>query len=476
MVSPRLALVWMMARRLALRAGRAPRGVVLWMWAALLLTALGSAGVISGSEHLTWVALVGVGSMASLIGIALRFFPAAMAVSVTGIALSCASLMTVLGVTSGFEAEVVRSVAKFNGHILLTEYGLDFDEYEVVSDRLERDPRIIAASPFAYSMIAVVRVVDRDVDEQSDGPLVVIGKGVDPRRAAHLEGFSEAFSGGNLDALRPGGTLVTPGIVLGDALARELGVSIGDRVSVVVPAEIRGAPGELGNAPKHSEFELTDLIHTGTSELDRNLALVHLTAGQALFFGEGRVTGIELQITDPRLATAVAADIEALLNDDRMPRFRTSTWEETNAPLLVALRQVRIAVVIILGLMSVVASSSLVASLLLIVRRKRHDVGVMMAVGSSSTLVFWVFEMVGILAGLAGAVLGLLLGGLYCVIVEAYRYPLVGDVYPVDHMPVELGLLDALAPALVAVLLCGLASGPVAVQASKTRLLSALGR
>ena len=89
------------------------------MWGSLLLTALGSAGVLMGSAHLAPVALVGVGSMAALIGVALRFFPAAMAVSVTGIALSCASLMTVLGVTSGFEAEVVRSVAKFNGHILL---------------------------------------------------------------------------------------------------------------------------------------------------------------------------------------------------------------------------------------------------------------------------------------------------------------------------------------------------------------------
>ena len=191
MASPRLALVWMMARRLTLRAGRAPRGVVLWMWGALLLTGLGAAGVLGGSEHLAPVALVGVGSMAALIGVALRFFPAAMAVSVTGIALSCASLMTVLGVTSGFEAEVVRSVAKFNGHILLTEYGLDFDEYEVVSNRLERDPRIIAASPFAYSMIAVVRVVDPESEESSDGPLVVIGKGVDPRRAGNLEGFAE---------------------------------------------------------------------------------------------------------------------------------------------------------------------------------------------------------------------------------------------------------------------------------------------
>ena len=474
MASPRLALVTMMARRLALRPERAPRSVRLWLWGALVLTALGSAAVFLGFTHLAWVAVVAVGSMAALVGAALRFFPTAMAVSVVGIALSCASLMTVLGVTSGFEAEVVRSVAKFNGHVLLTEYGLDFDEYDEVSTRLVNDPRILAASPFAYSMIAVVRVTEPD--EDNDGPHVVIGKGVDPKRAARLEGFAESFQGGSLDALRPGGTLVTPGLVLGDALARELGVAVGDKVRVVVPAEITGAPGELSNEPRHAEFELTDLIHTGVSELDRNLALMHLTAGQALFFGEGRVTGIELQLTDPRDAQPVSKDIEAILNGPGVPRFRTTTWEETNAPLLIALRQVRIAVVIIPGLMSVVASSSLVASLLLIVRRKRHDIGVMMAVGSSRALVFWVFESIGLVAGLAGAALGLVLGGLYCLVIQAYEYPLVGDVYPVDHMPVELGILDALVPAIVAIGLCGFASGPVAVRASKVRLLSALGR
>lgn len=474
MASPRLALVTMMARRLALRPDRPPRSVLRWLWGSLAVTAAGASAVFLGSTHFAWVGLVAVGSMAALVGAALRFFPTAMAVSVVGIALSCASLMTVLGVTSGFEAEVVRSVAKFNGHVLLTEYGLDFDEYDEVSTRLLKDPRIIAASPFAYSMIAVVRVTEPH--EDNDGPLVVIGKGVDPKRAANLEGFAESFQGGSLDALRPGGTLVTPGLVLGDALARELGVSVGDKVRVVVPAEITGAAGELTNEPRHAEFELTDLIHTGVSELDRNLAMMHLTAGQALFFGEGRVTGIELQLTDPRDAKPVAKDIEAILNGPSVPRFRTSTWEETNASLLIALRQVRIAVVIILGLMSVVASSSLVASLLLIVRRKRHDIGVMMAVGSSRALVFWVFESIGLVAGLAGAVLGLMLGGLYCLVIQAYQYPLVGDVYPVDHMPVELGVLDALVPAIVAVGLCGLASGPVAVRASKVRLLSALGR
>ncbi|MGH1340059.1 MAG: ABC transporter permease [Nannocystales bacterium] len=470
MESPRLALIVMMARRLVLRSGAPPTKVLRWMWGTLAVTAVGTVAVLSGATHPLWVAVVGAGSMAALIGVALRFFPTAMAVSVTGIALSCASLMTVLGVTTGFESEIVRSVARFNGHVLLTKYGLDFEEYGEVSDRILSDPRIQAASPFAFSMIAVVKVTDPS--EGNRGPSVVVGKGIDPRRAEHMDGLADAFVGHDLDALRPGGTLVTPGLVLGDALAREIDVSVGDKVRVVVPAEIDGAEGSFGREPRHAEFELTDLVHTGVSEIDRNMALMHLSAAQSLFFQEGRVTGIEFQLSDPRLATPVAADIESILGYP----YRTSTWEQTNAPLLVSLRQVRIAIVVILGLMSVVAASSLVASLLLIVRRKRHDIGVMMAVGSGRALVFWVFESVGVVAGLGGAVLGLLLGALYCVVIGAYRYPLVGDVYPVDHMPVELGFLDAFAPAAVAVALCALASGPVAVQASKVRLLSALGR
>ncbi len=474
MASPRFALVSMMARRLALRAERPPKGVLLWLWGTLALTAVGTAAVLAGFTHPVWVLAVAAGSMGAMVGVALRFFPAAMAVSVTGIALSCASLMTVLGVTSGFEAEIVRAVSRFNGHVLLTEYGLDFTEYEAVSQRIEQDPRVVAASPFAFSMVAVVRVVEPGEEtEGGPGPSVVIGKGIDPRRAAKMEGLADALEHGDLEALRPGGSLVTPGIVLGDVLAKELGVSIGDRVRIVVPAEIRGLAGELSREPRHAEFELTDLMHTGTSEIDRNLALMHLTAGQALFFQEGRVTGIEVQLTDPRLAQPVAAELESMLGS---PPYRTSTWEQTNAPLLVGLRQVRIAIVVILGLMSVVACSSLVASLLLIVRRKRHDIGVMMAVGGNRALVFSVFEAIGLVAGVAGAIIGLALGGLYCVVIEAYRYPLVGDVYPVDHMPVELGVLDALIPAAVAVGLCALASGPVAVRATKVRLLSALGR
>lgn len=470
----RTRLVNMFARRLALREGETPRGVTRLLMGALLVLSIGLVGVLSGSTHTVFVALAGAGGMALLVALALRMFPTAMAVSVLGIALSCASLMTVFAVTTGFEQEIVRSVARLNGHVLLTKYGLDFREYDALSERWLQDARVTAALPFAYSMVALVKVVDEDEDDgnESRTPSVVVGKGIDPRRAALMDGFAESLAHGDVDALRPGGTLVTPGIVLGDGLAREVGVKIGDRVRIVVPAELDGSPTSVRKPPRHAEFEVLDTLHTGTSELDRNLALIHITAAQSLFFQEARVTGIEFQLTDPELAGEVAEAIETGLGYP----YRTTTWESTNAPLLQSIYQVRIAVAVVIALMAVVAASSLIASLLLIVRRKRHDIGVLMAVGSTRGLVFGVFEAIGLVAGFSGAVLGTALGGLYCVVIGAYRYPLLGDVYPVDHLPVALTVWDALIPSAVAIGLCALASGPVAAMASRTRLLSALGR
>jgi lipoprotein-releasing system permease protein len=432
-----------------------------------------------------------------------------MAVSVIGIALSCASLMTALAVTSGFLIEVSNTVARFNGHLLLTKYGLDFTEYETLAAEISKDSRVAAASPFAYSMVVVVRdtgdpmapppavraagdddaawdaVIDADArlpvterakESKDDGaverPSIVIGKGIDPAQASGFSGLVQAFGRGDLSGLRPADSRALPGVVLGHALRRALGVEIGDRVRVVVPAELDGREESATAMPRHATFEVLDELRTGIVELDRNLVLMHLTAAQALFFRKGRVTGIEFELHDPSLAADVAADVSA-----RLPGlYRVSTWYEANADMLQTLVQIRVMVSVILGLMGVVGASSLVASLLLIVRRKHHDIGVLLAVGADQRTTFWIFEAVGLFSGFVGVVLGTAMGALYCAVISAYRFPLESDVYPIDHLPAQVSLVDAVVPGTIALVLCAIASGPVALLAARVRILTALAR
>jgi len=473
----RWPVVRMMAARLMLRDDDPGRGVRRLLYGAGLVLVGCLVPLLLGVHHLALVVGIAIAGMGVLAGICLRLFNPAMAVSVVGVALACASLMTALSVTTGFELEITRALARLNGHVLLTKYGLDFFEYEQLADRWRRHPQVTAASPFAYSMVAVVYepADEAAADEPAPAPtapVIVIGKGIIPERAAELDGFVEVLGHHDpVSALRPGGSRQLPGIVLGKGLAARLGAREGVRVRVVVPAEITGDGEPVGEA-RHAAFEVRDILSTGTSELDRNLALMHISAAQALFFRERRVTGIEFELVDPELADGLAADMAA-----ELPQlYRIGTWRETSSPMLVGLQQIRTTLSLVLGLMVVVSASSLIASLLLLVRRKRHDIAVTMAVGGASSLVFWVFEMVGLFAGTVGAMLGLSLGGLYCLVIDTFRYPLGGDVYPVDHLPVVVRAIDALGPAGAAVLLCSLASGPVALLATRVRVIPALRR
>ena len=243
-------------------------------------------------------------------------------------------------------------------------------------------------------------------------------------------------------------------------------------MSVVTPAELDGRPESRDRSPRHATFEVLDLLDTGVTELDGGLAMVHLSAAQAIFFGEARVTGIEVELVDAEEAPAVAAGLEA-----RLPAaFRATSWQQQSEATLAGLRQIRAAVSVILGLLEVVAASALVASLLLLVRRKQAGIATMMAMGSDGRLIFWIFESVGCLAGICGALVGVGLGAAYAGLIAVFRYPLHGDVYPIDHLPVRLGAWDLLGPALAAVLICAAVSGPVALIAARVPVLRGLGR
>ena len=506
----RWALVRTVAARLAVRDRPARRGVRQMAWWSAAATAGSLAAILIGLHHPAVAFVLFVASLLLLASGALVLFPPAMAVSVVGIALSCASLMTALGVTTGFTREISRAVARFNGHVLVTKYGLDFREYEDVAAQVMKDPRVVTASPFAFSMIAIVpetpdapamaapmiepqaavRAPASAADDDGawdaalaapepkaptdvlatydeHGPAIVVGKGLDPARAAALSGLTAALGRGDLSALVAASTDRAPGIVLGHALARELGVGIGDRVRVVVPAELDGEAQSSRSPPRHAVFDVLDLIDTGIAEFDRNLALMHITAAQALFFREDRVTGIEF---DPDLAEDVSHDLAFVLP----PIYRTSTWREANSAMLTMLEQIRIVLVCVLGLMVLVGAASLIASLLLIVRRKQRDIAILLTIGCDHRGVFWVFESVGLLAGGVGSIAGIALGSLYCFAVARYRFPLALDVYPVDHLPVAVQPADIIVPVIAALGLCALASGPVALLATRVRPVVAL--
>ena len=469
------------------------RGRAGWIAGAALVATvvLGGALVLLGVRSVIPPLAAGVAALALLGAACVRALTPAVAVAVFGMSLGCAALVTVLGVTSGFEHELTARLARINGHVLLLEYGQDFDEYPEIVARWRGDPRVRGISPFAFAMAAVVPAPTPGPDERRPGeavpedrlsepgpedrlrtPVIAVVKALDPALAAELPGVPTMLRGGDLGALRPADTLRPPGAALGHRLAARLGVGPGDFVRLVIPAELDGTAASVARPPRHARFEVLDLVDTGVTEFDTSLALVHITAGQSLFFDEARVTGVEFALRDPEQADDFVADLLA----DCGPDFHATTWRQQSEGTIAGLRQIRAAVSLVLGLLEVVAATALIASLLLLVRRKRAEIAALMALGADGRTVFWIFEAVGLLAGAVGAAVGLGLGLLLSGLVAAYRYPLSGDVYPVDHLPVHLTIGDVITPGIAAVLLCALVSGPVALVAAKLPLLAGLRR
>ncbi|HEY0138853.1 MAG TPA: ABC transporter permease [Nannocystis sp.] len=475
------SLIWLVARRLLLRerAVASSRAARVWWIFAIATVVIGGLLVVLGVRSVVPPLAAGVASLALLGATCVRTLTPAVAVAVFGMSLGCAALVTVLGVTSGFEHELTARLARVNGHVLVTEYGQDFDEYPAMVARWRDDPRVVAVSPFAYAMAAVVPAPPEDgaepapEEKQLRSPAIAIVKALDPVLAADFPGVPAMLRSGDLQSvLRPGNLRTPPGVALGYRLARRLGVEPGDFVRLVIPAELDGSPESVGRPPRFARFEVLDVVDTGMTEFDTSLALMHISAGQSLFFNEGRVTGVEFALTDPEDAEEFGAEVVAAFG----PNFRPTTWRQQSEGTIAGLRQIRAAVSLVLGLLEIVAATALIASLLLLVRRKRAEIASLMALGADGRAVFWIFEAVGLLAGAVGAAVGVAMGLLLSGLVAAYRYPLSGDVYPVDHLPVHLTVIDVFAPGVAAVLLCALVSGPVALIAAKQPLLPGLQR
>jgi lipoprotein-releasing system permease protein len=438
------------------------------------------------------IASLWLACLVGLVSVLVAQLRAMLVICVLGLALGVAAMFVVLGVGSGIEHLMISSLARLNGHAMVSKYGLDFVEYEQVVTQLEGDPRVHAAAPFVFGVGALV-VIDPELEgsagveaeaedtREAGAPVIVTLKGVDPRRLAKFSDVDALFSVGGLDGLRPADPHVRPGIALGARLARRVGAEPGAVVRVVVPAEIRQDREATDGQPRYAEFEVTGLLDTGYAEFDSSFALVHLRAAQAIVFGEARASGVEIELEDPRIGSTMptALALGEALNQPRVarnlpPLYRSASWVE-NSATLISIRQTKALLALIVSLIVVVASGSLIGALLLLLRHERKHIGVLSALGARPRQLFVAFELVGVGIGGLGSLLGLALGGVSLLALALLRLDLDPAVYMIDHLPVAFVLVDMLIPAGLAVLVCAVASGPIARRVARIRPLELLG-
>ena len=477
-----LLAAWRFAQRPTRRRGCGALGGALMVLACggALATVLGVGG--------PWVASAAwCCALAGCACLCFAVFQVAFASALVGIALGVAGQIMVGGVASGVEWVLTSRLGALNGHVLVTKYGLDFVEYERVAEALGEDPEALGTSPFAYGIVSMSPPLDVSAaargESQTDhaapvGPAVMMLKGVLPDRAASFPGFEDMFERGSaLASLRPANPTRPPGLAVGRALAAKMGVGLGDEVVVAAPRPLDGTGQARRRPPRFATFEITGIVSTRMREFDARAGICHLTAAQALLFGEGRVTGVEAYVRDAHRAPEVAArTLTAIQPPGGRRLYRATTWIDQGSELLQLVRRTQLGVHAALSLLLVVAAANLVGALIILMRRRAGEIATLGMLGATPRMQGRIFTGVGFAMGLVGGALGVALASLAGLLLAHANLGLDPSVYGVETLSMRPSAVDIFVPWVAAIGLCMAGTGPVAWAAGRLAPLVALRR
>lgn len=342
--------------------------------------------------------------------------------SMAGVALGVCALIVVLSVMGGFEREWKNKILGLNSHVLIYGLGGGISNPEKVMDKVRRDPDVKAVTPFVYGQVMVL------APGEASGALM---RGVDPETALKVLDLKKIMLSGSLaDLKRPKGEL--PGLVVGSALARSMGLHKGGVITVVNPL---GEDTPVGRLPRSEPFQIVGIFESGMYQYDSSMCFADLGASQDFFGLGGKVSGLELTVRDIYDAPKVAKR----LDDDLGFAYYTRDWIAMNRSLFSALKLERVVMFIILTLIVLVAAFGIVSSLIMLVMDKTSDIGVLKAMGASNTMIRRVFTMVGLTIGVLGTLLGLGGGLALCALLTEYQFiELPKDIYALGKLPVEI--------------------------------------
>lgn len=377
-------------------------------------------------------------------------------IGVAGVSLGVAALIVTLSIMDGFQTDIRRKIVDAQAHIVV--YGqMRSGDGERAAARIAAAPGVEAVAPFALGQGIIT------FGNRSTGAVV---RGVDPAAEARVNSLKDSLVRGSWDALaREDGV---PGIILGEELAKNLGAWTGDEVILVSP---RSADSGLGLLPRMKKFRVAGLSRTGYYEYDNTMAYCGLKEASEFFGMGGEPNGFGVRLEDIDLAPAAA---DALRESLGFP-FTVKTYADMNRTLFAALKLEKFVMSLVLALIILVATFTIASNLLMMTVEKMRDIGILRAMGAGPGLIRRVFLLEGAMIGLAGTLVGVLLGVGISLFIGYYPViELPSDIYYVTKVPVKLDALDIALTALASFALCSLSALYPASRAAKLNPVDAI--
>ncbi len=384
-------------------------------------------------------------------------------ISIFGIALGVAALITVLSVMNGFEDELRTRILGMASHVTVSGEQNRLENWQSTSELARKDEQVIGTAPYIQKEVML-----------SQGKLVsgTLVRGVLPGKEPEVSEVGSKMLKGQLTDLKSG----EYGIILGSELAFSLGVQAGDVVTMITPQANFSPAGIL---PRLRRFKVVGIFEVGMYEYDRGIAIVHLDDAAKLFQMADTVSGVRLKLNDLFDARIVAYQLSTSFG----PEFNVEDWTHQHANFFRAVQTEKRVMFIILTLIVAVAAFNIVSTLVMVVTDKQSDIAILRTLGATPGAIMRIFFVQGTLIGLLGTLIGIA-GGVALALNVETLVPWIerqlnvqfmdAQVYYISELPSKLHFPDVWRIGIVAFVLSMLATIYPAWRAGRTQPAEAL--
>ena len=363
-------------------------------------------------------------------------------VSLAGVAVGVAALIVVLSVMNGFEGELRDRLLALSAHARVVASGAaERVDNVALAGRLRALPGVAGVAPYMDLQALIVHRPDM---------LPLTLRGIDAAAEHQVTDIESLMLAGHYAALTAG----SQALIMGAALAEQLGVGVGDQVTILVPVASANAPPE----PRLRVFTLVGIFEAGIQDHDSTLALAALADVQAFAPQAEGASGLRLRFDDALRAPEYMPAVRRAVGSGALVR----DWTQDHASYFRAIRIEKTMMALILLLIVAVAAFNIVAMLVMVVTDKRTDIAILRTLGAAPATILRVFMIQGLVIGWCGVAAGVALGVLIARHVDRivpflerlFRFRFLdADVYYATNIPSTLHGRDVLWISAAALLL-----------------------
>ncbi|MDQ4421100.1 lipoprotein-releasing ABC transporter permease subunit [Sphingobium sp. DEHP117] len=311
-------------------------------------------------------------------------------ISLVAVMLGVAALIIVMSVMNGFRAELFDKIVGLNGHAVVQGYGGRLPDWRRIMAEVKATPGVVRATP----------LIEQPLLANFNGRVeAVLVRGMTMDDIASNESLKGKVKVGNMANLAPGRNV----IAIGSGLADNLGVTVGNTISIINPA---GRTTPFGTVPREIGYEVGAVFEVGIYDYDKAFVIMPMQNAQQLLLLGDVVGNIEVTTSDPDKVS----DILSPLADKVEGRAVITDWRQMNASLFEALQVDRIVSFVVLSLIILVAVFNILSSLIMLVRAKTRDIAILRTMGARRSSLLKIFVTVGVTIGSLGMAAGVVMG------------------------------------------------------------------